>query len=145
MGHFPDYAGLFLAALLAATILPFQSETVLFGMLLSERYASWALVGVASLGNILGSCVNWLMGRFLARFEDRRWFPVRRERIAKAKGWYRRYGRWSLLLSWAPVVGDPLTIVAGVLREPFPVFLLLVAIAKIGRYLAVAAMAQGWL
>lgn len=145
MGHFPDYAGLFLAALLAATILPFQSETVLFGMLLSERYASWALVGVASLGNILGSCVNWLMGRFLARFEDRRWFPVRRERIAKAEGWYRRYGRWSLLLSWAPVVGDPLTIVAGVLREPFPVFLLLVAIAKIGRYLAVAAMAQGWL
>lgn len=144
MSHLAEYAGLFLAAFLAATVFPFQSEVVLFGMLLTDHYSAVALVAVASLGNILGSCANWLMGRFLAHFEGRRWFPVKRETVARAEGWYRRYGRWSLLLSWAPFVGDPLTVVAGVLREPFPVFLLLVAIAKIGRYVAVAAIAQGW-
>jgi membrane protein YqaA with SNARE-associated domain len=83
-------------------------------------------------------------GRFIAHFEGRRWFPVKREAIARAEGWYHRYGRWSLLLSWAPIIGDPLTIVAGVLREPFPVFLALVAVAKVARYVAVAAIQQGW-
>jgi membrane protein YqaA with SNARE-associated domain len=68
-----------------------------------------------------------------------------RATIARAKAWYHRYGRWSLLLSWLPVIGDPLTIVAGVLREPLPVFLLLVAVAKTARYLAVVAIAQGWM
>jgi membrane protein YqaA with SNARE-associated domain len=144
MNHLAEYAALFLAALLAATVLPFQSEVVLFGMLLTHHYSTAMLVLVASLGNILGSCVNWGLGRLLAEFEDRRWFPVRREKIARAERWYHQYGRWSLLLSWVPVVGDPLTIVAGVLREPFPVFLLLVALAKIGRYVAVAAITQGW-
>jgi membrane protein YqaA with SNARE-associated domain len=144
MSHLAQYAGLFFAALLSATILPFQSEVVLFGMLLTHHYSAVALVLVASLGNILGSCLNWLMGRFLARFEDRPWFPLRRDKIEKAEGWYHRYGRWSLLLSWVPVIGDPLTIVAGVLREPFPVFLALVSIAKIGRYLAVAGIAKEW-
>jgi len=144
MDHLAQYAGLFFAALLSATILPFQSEVVLFGMLLTHHYSALALVLVASLGNILGSCLNWLMGRFLARFEDRPWFPLRRDKIEKAEGWYHRYGRWTLLLSWAPVIGDPLTIVAGVLREPFPVFLALVSIAKIGRYLAVAGIAKEW-
>ena len=144
MSHLAQYAGLFFAALLSATILPFQSEVVLFGMLLTHHYSAVALVLVASLGNILGSCLNWLMGRFLARFEDRPWFPLRRDKIEKAEGWYHRYGRWTLLLSLVPVIGDPLTIVAGVLREPFPVFLALVSIAKIGRYLAVAGIAKEW-
>jgi len=144
MSHLAQYAGLFFAALLSATILPFQSEVVLFGMLLTHHYSAVALVLVASLGNILGSCLNWLMGRFLARFEDRPWFPLRRDKIEKAEGSYHRYGRWTLLLSWVPVIGDPLTIVAGVLREPFPVFLALVSIAKIGRYLAVAGIAKEW-
>ena len=144
MSHLAQYAGLFFAALLSATILPFQSEVVLFGMLLTHHYSAVALVLVASLGNILGSCLNWLMGRFLARFEDRPWFPLRRDKIEKAEGWYHRYGRWTLLLSWVPVIGDPLTIVAGVLREPFPIFLALVSMAKIGRYLAVAGIAKEW-
>src|ERR1051325_4222625 len=128
MNHLAEDAGLFLASFLSATVFPFQSEVVLFGILLTPHYAAWLLVLVASLGNVLGSCANWLMGRLLARFEDRPWFPVKRDTVAKAEGWYRRYGRRSLLLSWAPVVGDPLTIVAGVLREPFPVFLALVAV-----------------
>ncbi|HEX8168607.1 MAG TPA: YqaA family protein [Beijerinckiaceae bacterium] len=144
MNHLAEYAGLFLASFLFATVFPFQSEVVLFGMLLTHHYTTWLLILVASLGNVLGSCANWLMGRLLARFEDRPWFPVKRDTVAKAEGWYRRYGHWSLLLSWAPVIGDPLTIVAGVLREPFPVFLALVAVAKIARYVAVSAITQGW-
>lgn len=144
MSHVAEYAGLFWASFLAATILPFQSEVVLFGMLLTHHYAWWLLVLVASLGNILGSVVNYGLGRGLAAFEHRRWFPVKRAKIARAEAWYHAYGRWSLLLSWVPLIGDPLTIVAGVLRESFPVFLLLVSIAKVARYFAVAAISYGW-
>ena len=122
MEHLAQYAGLFAAAFLSATVLPFQSEVVLFGLLLTEHYRWWLLVVVASAGNTLGSVVNWVLGRFIAHFEDRPWFPVNRARVARAEAWYHRYGRWSLLLSWLPFIGDPLTIVAGVLREPFPVF-----------------------
>jgi membrane protein YqaA with SNARE-associated domain len=133
-------AGLFLAALAAATILPMQSEAVLVGLLVSGAYPVWLLVMVASLGNVLGSVVNWLIGRGIERYRDRRWFPVSPAALDRAQGWYRRYGKWSLLLSWAPVVGDPLTVVAGLAREPFPIFLILVAIAKAGRYLVLAAV-----
>lgn len=132
------YAGLFLAALAAATILPMQSEAVLVGLLLAD-YSPALLVTVASVGNVLGSVINWLLGRGIERFRDRPWFPVSEARFDRAQCWYRRYGRWSLLLSWMPIIGDPLTVVAGVLREPLPVFLLLVAIAKIGRYVVLAA------
>jgi len=144
MPHFAEYGALFAASFLSATLFPFQSEAVLFGMLVSERYAEWLLIAVASIGNTLGSVANWFFGRFLAYFEDRRWFPVRREQMAKAESWYHRYGRWTLLMSWMPVVGDPLTLVAGVLREPLPVFLVLVAIAKTARYLAVGGLSLGW-
>jgi membrane protein YqaA with SNARE-associated domain len=144
MDHLAEYAGLFAAAFLSATVLPFQSEVVLFGLLLTEHYPWFVLVAVASVGNTLGSAVNWLLGRMLATFEDRPWFPVRRDTIARAEKWYHRYGRWSLLLSWLPFIGDPLTVVAGVLREPFPVFLGLVALAKTARYFAVAAITFGW-
>jgi membrane protein YqaA with SNARE-associated domain len=99
---------------------------------------------VASIGNIAGSVVNWALGRSLAQLEGRSWFPVKRDQIARAEHWYRAYGRWSLLLSWLPFIGDPLTVVAGVLREPLPGFLALVAAAKTARYFAVAAIAFGW-
>jgi membrane protein YqaA with SNARE-associated domain len=144
MPYVMEYLGLFAASLLAATVLPAQSEVVLAGMILAERYHLWLLILVASVGNVLGSVVNWFLGRFIAHFEGRRWFPVKRDQIAKAERWYQRYGYWSLLLSWAPVIGDPLTVVAGVLREPLPVFLVLVTIAKVGRYLIVAALANSW-
>jgi membrane protein YqaA with SNARE-associated domain len=145
MPHFAEYGALFLAAFLAATVFPFQSEAVLFGMLVSERYPEWLLIAVASVGNTLGSVVNWFLGRFLAHFEGRRWFPATRERMAKAEAWYHRYGRWTLLLSWMPVIGDPLTIVAGVLRESLPIFIVLVAIAKTARYLIVGGLSLGWM
>jgi membrane protein YqaA with SNARE-associated domain len=137
------YGGLFLSALLAATILPMQSEAVLVGALLTERHPAWALIAIASIGNVLGSVINWLLGRFIERFRAARWFPASAAQLDRAQDWYRRYGKWSLLLSWAPVIGDPLTVIAGVLREPLPVFLLLVSLAKVGRYLVLAAATYG--
>lgn len=145
MPHLLDYGGLFAAAFLSATIFPFQSEALLFGMLVAEHYPWWALIAVASLGNVLGSIVNWFLGRFFAHFEGRRWFPVNRTQMKKAEDWYRRYGRWTLLLSWTPIIGDPLTVVAGVLREPLRMFIPLVVLAKTGRYLAVGALSLGWI
>lgn len=140
MSDLAVYSGLFAAALAAATLMPMQSEAVLTGLLLTEAYSPWLLITVASIGNVLGSSVNWLLGRGIARFRDRPWFPAKAAALERAQRWYGRYGRWSLLMSWAPIVGDPLTVVAGVLREPFPTFLLLVAVAKIGRYLVLAAV-----
>ncbi len=144
MPHLAEYGALFAAAFLSATIFPFQSEAVLFAMLAAEHYTWWVLILLASAGNILGSVANWFLGRFFAHFMDRRWFPVKRHQMARAEAWYHRYGRWTLLLSWVPIVGDPLTIVAGVLRERLRVFVPLVALAKTGRYLAVAALSLGW-
>jgi membrane protein YqaA with SNARE-associated domain len=145
MEPFTVYLGLFGASFLAATLVPAQSEAVLFGLLMTGAYPAWLLLLVASTGNVLGSCVNWLLGMGLSRFEGRRWFPLKRESLKKAETWYHRYGRWTLLLSWVPIIGDPLTVVAGALREPFPVFLILVSIAKVGRYLIIVALQQNWL
>jgi len=142
--HLTEFASLFTVAFLAATVVPAQSEILLAGMVLAEHYPAWALVTLASAGNVLGSVVNWYLGRFIARFEGRRWFPVSRQQVAKAEGWYQRWGKWSLLFSWAPFIGDPLTVVAGLLREPLPVFLALVTVAKVGRYIAVAALANAY-
>ena len=143
MAELGIYSGLFLIAFLAATVLPAQSEVGLAGLLISGDHPVVALVAVASAGNTLGALVNWCLGRGIERFRDRKWFPVTPERLERATQWYRRYGRWSLLLSWVPIVGDPLTVVAGMLREPLASFLLLVAVAKTGRYAAVAALALG--
>jgi membrane protein YqaA with SNARE-associated domain len=138
------YLGLFFSAFAAATLLPLQSEAVLVGLLLSDQQAVWILLAIASTGNVLGSMVNWMLGRYLLRFRDRRWFPVSDKQLQKAESSYRRYGHWSLLLSWLPIVGDPLTVMAGVLREPLWRFMLLVGVAKISRYMVLAALTLGW-
>ena len=143
MTSFLTYAGLFAVALGAASILPMQSEPVLVALLLLSEQPIWALVAVASLGNTLGSCINWLLGRAVERFRSRRWFPVSPDKLSRAEAWYARWGRWSLLMSWAPIIGDPLTVMAGVLREPFWTFLLLVAIAKTGRYIVLTLVTLG--
>jgi len=134
------YGGLFLIAFLAATILPAQSEIGLAGLLLSGDYSVALLIAVASLGNTLGAVVNWALGRWIEHFRDRKWFPAKPEQLDKAVGWYHRYGRWSLLLSWMPFIGDPLTLAAGVLREPFWSFLAIVSVAKTARYLILTAI-----
>ncbi len=140
MSDLAAYAGLFTAAFLAATIFPAQSEAALAALLLAGDQPVMTLIIVASVGNVLGAVVNWMLGRGIERFKTRPWFPAKAETLARAQGWYQRYGKWSLLLSWAPFIGDPITVVAGVMREPLPVFLALVTVAKVGRCLAVAAI-----
>jgi membrane protein YqaA with SNARE-associated domain len=139
------YIGLFLAAFGAATLLPLQSEALLVGLVLSERNAVWALLGVATLGNVLGSLVNWWLGTRVDQFKDRRWFPVSPSHLEKARQHYQRYGYWSLLLSWLPIIGDPLTLVAGVMGEPWRRFLLIVTLAKGLRYGVLVLATLGWM
>lgn len=139
------YGGLFLASFLAATLLPAQSEAVLVGLAVQGAQPVILLLAVASVGNVLGSLVNWGLGRAIDRFRNRSWFPVSDAALARAQAQYERWGYWSLLLSWVPVIGDPLTVVAGVMREPLGRFLLLVTIAKVGRYLVLLALVQHWI
>ncbi|GLR51563.1 DedA family protein [Shinella yambaruensis] len=145
MSTLAAYGGLFLAALVAATILPAQSEAVLGGLLATGTYSPVLLILVAGTGNVLGSVVNWLLGRGVERFRGSRWFPVSDGNLDRAGRWYRRYGWWSLLFSWMPVIGDPLTVAAGIMREPFLRFLVVVSIAKFGRYIVLAALVLHWL
>ena len=130
---------LFMAALLAATVIPAQSEAVLVGLLVQGGHSAVVLVLVATAGNVLGSCINWWLGRYLEHFKDRSWFPVKPESLAKASRFYQRYGMWTLMLAWVPVIGDPLTVVAGVLRVRFGLFVLFVTIGKAARDIAIAA------
>ncbi len=133
-------AGLLLvSALLSATLLPGSSEAVLIGLLATGQGQPALLVLVASVENVAGSVVNWLLGRFLAGYGDRPWFPVSPRAAARARRWFDRYGQWSLLLAWVPVIGDPLTLVAGVMRVGFLRFLLLVGTGKVLRYVLIVA------
>ena len=138
------YAGLFAAAFVAATILPAQSELLLGGMLISGRFDTILLLAVATAGNVLGSVVNWLLGRYFAHYRDKRWFPASPATMARAEAWFARFGPAVLLLSWVPVIGDPLTVVAGMLRMRFSTFLVVVALAKGGRYLFLAFAVMKW-
>lgn len=140
MSDFGSCLSLFTSALVAASLLPAQSEAVLVTLVLRGEQPVWVLVMVASIGNVAGAVINWVLGRGIERFRDRRWFPVGPQALARAQAQYQRWGRWSLLLSWMPVIGDPLTLAAGLMREPLPVFLLLVTLAKTGRYLALVAL-----
>lgn len=140
MGALAAYGSLFAAAFLAATIFPAQSEALLAGLLLAGHQSAVLLVLVASVANVAGSCVNWLLGRYIEHFRHRRWFPVSDARLAQAQQWYRRWGRWSLLLSWVPLIGDPITVAAGLMRESFGVFLAIVAVAKTARYVVLALL-----
>jgi len=134
---------LFLTAFGAATLLPLQSEAVLAGLLLQGEHSVVVLLIVATAGNVLGAIVNWWLGRYIEHWRDRRWFPVRGATLDRAQVSYHRYGRWSLLLSWAPIIGDPLTVAAGIMKEPFWSFLRLVTVAKAGRYLLLTAAVLG--
>jgi len=139
------YLGLFFSAFLAATILPFSSEAVLAGLSVAGGLDAALLWTVATAGNTLGALVNWMLGRWCLHWQDRPWFPFKQKDMDKASHWFAKWGVWSLLLSWVPIIGDPITFVAGFLRVHVVVFTALVVIAKGGRYLAVLAIAQGFL
>jgi len=131
---FISYLKLFIISFLAATILPLSSEIVLTTMLLTNLFEKNILLIIASSGNILGSIINWYLGKKITIFQDRKWFPVSPEQLNKSQKYFQKYGIWSLLLAWIPVIGDPLTLLAGVLKVRFSIFFILVSISKISRY-----------
>ena len=129
------YAVLFLSAFAAATVLPLQSEAVLLALLAKGHHSASALLFFASLGNILGAWVNWYLGLKIEHYKDKKWFPLSAQQMNRAQLSYQKYVYWTLLLSWVPIIGDPITLIAGLLKENFARFLLLVSLAKVGRYL----------
>ena len=131
------YLTLFLLSFFAATILPFSSELTLAGLISSSNYDNLLLLIFASFGNVLGSVVNWALGFYSRNFTTKKWFPFKETQIEKSSAWFRKFGKWSLLFAWIPIVGDPLTLVAGLLRVRFLDFIILVAIGKVSRYLVV--------
>ena len=134
--------GLFVGAFLAATFLPFSSELMLLTALHTGAHDKWLLVTIASTGNILGAALNWWLGRFLLHWADRQWFPFSKAQLQRASNRFARYGSWSLLFAWVPVIGDPLTFAAGALKVPFVPFLILVSLGKSTRYIFLALTAE---
>lgn len=135
-----SYLFLFISSFLAATVLPFSSEVILFA-LVRQGEPEGLLILTASIGNTLGAVVNWYLGRFLLHYRDRNWFYFKEDQIEKMQHWFQRYGIWSLLFSWLPLGGDVLTFIAGVMKVKFILFVILVGVGKTLRYIAVFYLA----
>ena len=133
------YVGLFAASFLAATLLPFSSEVVL-GILLLNGFNPIVLVSVATIGNVLGSVTNYAIGYGSSLVYLRKFSSITEQEFNKAKARFQKYGVISLLLAWVPVIGDPLTVAAGVLKIKMPLFLLLVTVGKLARYMIISYM-----
>lgn len=135
------YFSLFFSALASATLLPGSSEALMLYLLQQPQWQPEWLWLAATLGNTLGSAINWGLGRSGYHLRHKSWFPVSEQQLDKGRRHFERWGKWSLLFAWLPVVGDPLTLLAGLLRVPFLWFLVLVLIGKGVRYgLLVLAM-----
>ena len=131
------YLSLFAISFLAATILPFSSELTLLGLIATSNYDNLLLLIVASFGNTLGSVVNWALGFYSRNLTTKKWFPFKETQIERSSKWFDKFGKLSLLFAWVPIIGDPLTLVAGLLRVRFLDFIILVMIGKISRYLVI--------
>lgn len=137
MNNFLDLIFLFLSSFLAATIFPAQSELVLASLNIADNHDKFLLVVIATTGNVLGALVNWFIGYYLIKFKNKKWFPIQKRKIDKYSRFYRRWGILSLLLAWMPIIGDPLTVIAGIFKTNIWLFLILVTIGKLGRYLLI--------
>ncbi len=131
------YISLFTFAFMVATIVPFGSEIYFATLLSLNKYNNLLLLIAASIGNVLGSVFNWICGYYVNYFIKKPWFPIKKDKIVKGTEIFNKYGKWSLLLSWVPFIGDPITFVAGTLRFSLVPFLILVSIGKVGRYLVI--------
>jgi len=131
------YISLFTVAFMVATIVPFGSEMYFATLLSLNKYNNLLLLIAASIGNVLGSVFNWVCGYYVNYFIKKSWFPIKKDKIVKGTEIFNKYGKWSLLLSWVPFIGDPITFVAGTLRFSLVPFLILVSIGKVGRYLII--------
>lgn len=135
------YIILFTSSFASSTILPGHSEITLTALITQKKYDIFYLVFFASLGNILGSVLNWYLGLYFLKFKNKKWFPFKENHINKVSKSFLKYGKWSLLLSWVPFIGDALTLVAGMFRVPLHQFVIIVSVAKIGRYIFVSLIA----
>jgi membrane protein YqaA with SNARE-associated domain len=133
------YLGLFSSAFLAATLLPASSELVLLALLALGYMPGWLWL-CATVGNTLGAVVNWVLGRFLVRYHTHPYFPFAPATLLQAQIWFQRFGLWSLLFSWLPVIGDGLTFIAGLMRVRFWLFVLLTALGKGARYAVIIVL-----
>ena len=134
------YITLLVVSFLAATLLPLGSEALLLYDI-SQNYSLMLLWTFATLGNTLGSMVNYWLGlKGEVYLENKGHLSV--EKMGKARGFFAKYGGWTLLLSWVPLIGDPLTFIAGVLRYDFKWFALIVAVAKGTRYAVIIFLAS---
>ena len=131
------YLSLFSISFLAATVLPFSSELTLAGLISTSNYDNLLLLVFASFGNVLGSVFNWGLGFYARNLTIKKWFPFKETQIERSSKWFSKFGKWSLLFAWVPIVGDPLTFVAGLLRVRFFDFIILVAIGKVSRYVII--------
>ena len=131
------YLSLLSISFLAATVLPFSSELTLAGLISTSNYHNLLLLVVASFGNVLGSVFNWSLGFYSRNFTTKKWYPFKETQIERSSKWFSKFGKWSLLFAWVPIVGDPLTFVAGLLKVRFLDFIILVAIGKVSRYLII--------
>ncbi|ASV56574.1 DedA family protein [Enterobacter sp. RHB15-C17] len=137
MSDLLSLASLFASSFLSATLLPGNSEVVLVAMLLSGVSQPWLLVVIATMGNSLGGLTNVILGRFFPLRKTSRWQE-------KAAGWLKRYGAATLLLSWMPVIGDLLCLLAGWMRISWGPVLFFLCLGKALRYVLVAlATLQG--
>jgi membrane protein YqaA with SNARE-associated domain len=127
---------LFVVAFISATLLPMGSEPALFGLLKLNPELFWPAVLVATVGNTLGGALNWGMGYASHRIVDK---YHRSDTHLRALDWLQRIGPKACLLSWLPVIGDPLCAVAGWLRQPFWACLAYMAIGKLARYVTMTA------
>lgn len=139
MEYFVEYGyiGLFMAAFLAATILPLSSEVVLSVLLLSGA-SPITVVAVATAGNVLGSLTNYGLGYWASLGMVKQWLKLSEGEFLLAEQRFKQYGQWSLLFAWVPIIGDPLTLIAGILRVRLLWFLLLVTTGKCLRYIVVS-------
>ena len=122
---------------MVATIIPFGSEAYFITLLSLDKYNHFILFVVASVGNVLGSLFNWICGFYINFFIKKSWLPINNKIIDRGNKLFTKYGKWSLLISWFPLIGDPITFAAGTLRYPIIPFLVLVSIGKVGRYLII--------
>jgi membrane protein YqaA with SNARE-associated domain len=136
------YLSLLFTALIAATLFPLSSEALLVTLLV-QGYSPILLWLVATSGNLLGSCINWYLGRQCLHWQHKKWFPVKPVQLERAQEHFQRYGLFSLLFAWLPVVGDPLTFIAGIMRVSLLKFFVLVFIGKGLRYAVVIKITLG--
>ena len=141
MSSIEVYFILFASSFSSSTILPGHSELTLTAFITQREYETIYLIIVASIGNVLGSIVNWYLGLYFIKFKNKKWFPLNEKNMNNSSKWFLKYGKWSLLLSWVPFIGDPLTLVAGMFRVPLHQFIIIVSVAKIGRYIFISLIA----